>query len=146
MNSNEHINLPTFEFLPKLSKKAKNSIDWMDIFIQARIVKENAVTAKTFGMVRNLFGTEVRGIIHYLRVVYKRAIASGGKGYFTAHHSSDLNDTIDGMNGRINSIIEVRDALVNTQKEMRATELGFKLNNATQGVLNFKKNSDKQKI
>lgn len=135
MSDNSHINLPTFEFLPKLSKKAKNLIPWVDIQLLAKTTKSTAITSGGLKAVKGLLGTEVRGIVHHLRVVLKRAIASGGKGYYTASDPEELNDTIDQLRGRINSIDEVRDALIKTRRRMRLEKDEQRHNSARKGKI-----------
>lgn len=140
MSDNEHINLPTFEFLPKLSKKAKQLLPWVDIQLMAKTTKATAITSGGLKAVKNLVGTEVRGIVHHLRVILKRPIASGGTGYFTVTDPEELNDTIDQLRGRINSIGEVRDALIDTRRRMRLEKDHQRQNNARKGKIGNKVN------
>ena len=120
MSSN--VNLVTFEFLPALSKKAESCLDWIDIKLMAHVTKENPITSQGLKLVKNISGPEVRAIIHHLRVVKNRPIASCGKGYFTAHSPEELDDTIKHLDQRINSIDEVKNALVKMQRDMRKND------------------------
>lgn len=133
--NDENISLPTFEFLPKLSKKAKRLLPWVDIQLMAKTTKATAITSGGLKAVKDLVGTEVRGIVHHLRVTLKRPIASGGKGYFTATDPEELNDTIDQLRGRINSIDEVRDALIKTRRRMRLEKDEQRHNSARKGKI-----------
>ena len=135
--NDSHINIPTFEFLPKLTKKAEKLIDWVDIQLQVKVTKETAITSGALMAVKGLVGTEVRGIVHHLRVVEKRPIASSGKGYYTAHTPDELQDTIDGLQSRINSIREVRTALVKTQRRMQGADEKIRYDRAHVGKRNL---------
>lgn len=138
--NDSHISLPTFEFLPKLSKNAVQLLPWVDIQLMAKTTKEASITSGGLKAVKGLLGTEVRGIVHYLRVVLKRPIASGGKGYYTAATPDELDDTISQLNGRINSITEVKDAIIDTQKRMRAENEKQRYGHAHTGRLKREKN------
>jgi len=118
----EKVNLVTFDFLPALSKKAQNLMDWVDIKFLAHTTKENAITSGGLKAVKGLVGPEVRSIVHHLRVVYGRAIASSGKGYHVVSKPEGLDDTIQHLSQRINSMKEVKEALIQTQKAMRKRE------------------------
>lgn len=114
----ENVGLETFESLPSLSKRAKSKLVWLRIELEVRHPLGKELTASRIKHWKGLSGTETRALCHYLRV-NGVPIGSNNKGYFYAHSPEELESTIKHMGQRINSISEIKESLIKTQRQMK---------------------------
>lgn len=112
------VGLETFEILPSLSKRAKSKIIWLEIELKAHHPLGKELSATRIKQWKGLSGTEVRGMVHRLRLG-GYPIGSNVKGYFWAFKWEELETTVRHLNQRINSIDEVRSILEKTLRLMK---------------------------
>lgn len=113
----EHLGLETFEKFPSLSKRAQSKLIWLEIELKARHPIGEELSASRLKRWKGLSGTEVRAMVHRLRVNGK-PIGSNSKGYFFAHTSEELKTTYKHLEQRISSIEEVRNCLYKIMADM----------------------------
>lgn len=94
------------------------------------IGKKNRITAKQISECLGLEGSEIRTLIHNLRLE-GYPIGSDNDGYWICTDASELNGTINQLASRMHRISEVRDALLKTRTKMESGTINKELFNVS---------------
>lgn len=109
--------LKHFEDFDGHTKKAAKWLRWLLMELYNHDI-ENPVTSRSIKTmttgpaigVKGLSGVEVRSMVHFLREE-GYPIGSRGGGYYWCRNQADIKVTNDHLDGRINSIMAVRNAM-----------------------------------
>ena len=99
------MNITGFEEIPSLSKRAVHVKDRVKSQLEYHFIG-NPITSKELEKFYRLTGSEIRAIIHVLRLD-GCPVASGSKGYYWATNYSELIDTVQHMKQRATSMLKV---------------------------------------
>lgn len=106
------MSLSGFENIPTLSKRAVHVKDRVKSQLEYHF-KRNPITSKELEDFYRLSGSEIRAIIHALRLD-GCPIASGSTGYYWAMSYSELLPTVEHITQRISSLSVLKKSLSKT--------------------------------
>ncbi len=98
---------------PKISKKAQILVEYLEEFAKG---EQNAITSKRLKSMGFGTGVQIRGFVNSLRV-HGYPICSSNNGYFYAQSKDDIQQTINNLRSRMDSIREAYFGLMDANQK-----------------------------